>query len=68
MKKSITLTPACDGLVRYKNATGMSPNTIRNDHTTFATLRVKAFFPGDPAFEATARDQLIDFFAWLRDE
>jgi len=31
MKKSaITLSQACDGLVRYKSATGMSPNTIRN--------------------------------------
>ena len=36
MKKSITLTQACDGLVRYKSATGMSPNTIRNCRTTFA--------------------------------
>jgi len=36
MKKSISLTQACDGLVRYKSATGMSPNTIRNYRTTFA--------------------------------
>jgi len=66
MKKSITLSQACDGLVRYKSATGMSPNTIRNYRTTFAKL--KAFLPDDPAFEAITRDQLIDFFAWLRDE
>jgi len=39
MKKSITLTQACDGLVRYKSATGMSPNTIRNYRTTFAKLQ-----------------------------
>jgi hypothetical protein len=44
----------------------MSPNTIRNYRTTFAKL--KAFFPANPAFEAITRDQLIDFFAWLRDE
>jgi integrase/recombinase XerD len=76
MKKSITLSQACDGLVRYKSATGMSPNTIRNYRTTFAKLQ--AYFashpePGktesqDPAFDAITRDQLIDFFAWLRDE
>jgi integrase/recombinase XerD len=66
MKKSITLTQACDGLVRYKSATGMSPNAIRNYRTTFAKL--KAFFPDDPAFGAITRDQLIGFFAWLRDE
>jgi hypothetical protein len=65
-EKSISLTQACDGLVRCKSATGMSPNTIRNYRTTFAKL--KAFFPDDPAFEAITRDQLIDLFAWLRDE
>ena len=46
MKKSITLTQACDGLVRYKSATGMSPNTIRNYRTTCAKL--KAYFESHP--------------------
>jgi integrase/recombinase XerD len=46
MKKSITLSQACDGLVRYKSATGMSPNTIRNYRTTFAKLQ--AYFAGHP--------------------
>jgi aspartate aminotransferase-like enzyme len=46
MKKSITLTHACDGLVRYKSATGMSPNTIRNYRTTFAKLQ--AYFDSHP--------------------
>jgi len=40
MKKSITLSQACDGLVRFKNAAGMSPNTLRNYRTTFAKLQV----------------------------
>ena len=39
MKKNITLSQACDGVVRYKSATGMSPNTIRNYRTTFTTSR-----------------------------
>jgi integrase len=105
MKKSITLTQECDGLVRYKSATGMSPNTIRNYRTTFAKLQAyfdshpeRSYIPStgsgqalsgglqaavegaaetsassvepskDPAFDAITRDQLIDFFAWLRDE
>ena len=46
MKKSISLTQACDGLVRYKSATGMSPNTIRNYRTTFAKLQ--AYFDSHP--------------------
>ncbi len=73
MKKNITLSQACDGVVRYKSATGLSPNTIRNYRTTFAKLQ--AYFAGhpeqseeDPAFASITRDQLIDFFAWLRDE
>jgi hypothetical protein len=97
MKKSIALGQACDGLVRYKSATGMSPNTIRNYRTTFAKLQAyfeshpeRSCIPStssgqalsggpqaavegaaeskDPAFDAITRDQLIDFFAWLRDE
>jgi len=76
MKKSITLSQACDGLVRFKNAAGMSPNTLRNYRTTFAKLQ--AYFAShpepsatetkNPAFDSITRDQLIDFFAWLRDE
>ena len=46
MNKSISLTQACDGLVRYKSATGMSPNTIRNYRTTFAKLQ--AYFDSHP--------------------
>ncbi len=90
MKKSaITLSQACDGLVRYKSATGMSSNTIRNYRTTFAKLQ--AFFEShpeqsrilsggpqaavegaaeskDPPFASITRGQLIEFFAWLRNE
>jgi hypothetical protein len=50
MKKSITLTQACDGLVRYKSATGISPHTIRNYRTTFAKLQ---------ACSALARPRLL---------
>ena len=67
MKKSaITLAQACDGLVRYKSAVGMSPNTVRNYRVTFAKLQ--AFVKDDPPFPAITRDQLISFFAYLRDE
>ena len=51
MKKSITLTQACDGLVRYKSATGLSPNTIRNYRTTFAKLQ--AYFASHPERSAS---------------
>jgi hypothetical protein len=53
MKESITLSQACDGLLRYKNAIGMSPNTIRNYRTTFGKLQ--AFFSGDLAFSSRKR-------------
>ena len=67
MKKSaITLSQACDGLVRYKSAVGMSPNTVRNYRVTFAKLQ--AFVDDDPPFPAITRDQLISFFAYLRDD
>ena len=56
MKKSITLTQACDGLVRYKSATGMSPNTIRNYRTTFAKLQ--AYFDSHPERSEAERQHL----------
>jgi hypothetical protein len=62
----ITLSQACDGLVRYKTAVGKSPYTLRNYRTSFAKLQ--AHLADDPQFDAITRDQLIDFFAWLRDE
>lgn len=75
-KSAISLSRACDGVVRYKSAIGLSPNTIRNCRTTFAKL--KAYFEShperseaeskDPAFDSITRDHLTDFFAWLRDE
>ena len=30
MKKSISLSQACDGVIRHKSAVGMSPNTGRD--------------------------------------
>ena len=66
MKKSITLSQACDGVIRYKSAVGMSPHTIRNYRNSFTKLQ--AYFPDDPQFQAITRDQLVGFLAWLRDE
>ena len=34
-KKSITLSQACEGMIRYKQATGKSENTISDYHVTF---------------------------------
>ena len=53
MKKSITVSQACDGLVRYCKRDRHEPNTIRNYRTTFAKLQ--AYFADDPAFEAITR-------------
>ena len=66
MKMSITLSQACDGVIRYKSAVGMSPHTIRNYRNSFTKLQ--AHFPDDPQFQAITRDQLVGFLAWLRDE
>jgi hypothetical protein len=44
----------------------MSPNTLRNYRVTFAKLQ--AFFDDDPPFPAITREQLIGFFAYLRDD
>lgn len=37
-KNSLTLSQACEGLIRYKSAIGLSRHTIRNYRTAFAKL------------------------------
>jgi integrase/recombinase XerD len=67
MKKSnLTLSQACEGLIRYKVATGLSPHTVRNYRTSFAKLQT--YFAKDPPFGSITRDQLLDFFTWLQEE
>ena len=65
MSRSITFSQACDGLIRYKTAIGMSPHTIRNNRTGFAKLQ--AYLPDNPRFDAITREQLVGTFAWLQD-
>ncbi len=36
MRKSITLSQACEGILCYKSAAGLSPNTLSNYRTSFA--------------------------------
>jgi len=39
VKKLVNLSQACDGLLRYKNAAGVSPYTLRNYRTSHAKLQ-----------------------------
>jgi len=64
--KSLTLSQAIDGMLFYKRAAGKSPNTI--DSYRFLLDKLKLYFQDDPPFASITRDQLIQFFAWLRDE
>ena len=67
MKKStITLSQACDGLVRYKSAVGLRPNTIH--HYRYSFTKLLAYFSNDPLFAAITKQQLVGFFAYLRDD
>lgn len=65
-RNTITLSQACDGLVRYKQATGKSEHTVSDYRVSFKKLAL--FFPSDPLFSSITRKQMIDFFAWLQDE
>lgn len=66
MKKRITLSQACDGLVRPKIAAGRSEYTVCNYRTSFA--KFQDYFGADPQFDAITRDQLIGFLVWLQEE
>ncbi len=75
-KPVITLSQACDGMIRSKTAEGVSVNTVRNDRTAFRKLQAYfASHPGrgsgeatDPPLASITRGQLVEFFAWLREE
>ena len=62
--KSLTLSQAIEGMLFYKRAAGKSPNTTES----YRFLLNKLYFKDDPSFVSITRDQLIQFFAWLRDD
>ncbi len=66
MARQLALSLACEGLLRYKTATGKSPHTIEDYRSSFKKLLV--FIKDDPPIGSIARDQLVAFFAWLQDD
>ena len=66
MAKNLSLSLACEGLIRYKTATGKSPHTIADYKTSFKNLLL--FFEDDPPIGTIQRNRLVSFFAWLQDE
>jgi integrase/recombinase XerD len=64
-KNLITLSQAVDGLLLYKKAAGKSQHTINDYRCQLGKLR--RFLPGDPPLASITREQLTQFFAWLRD-
>jgi len=64
--KTIKLSQACEGMIRYKQATGKSDGTINDYRVTFKKLCL--YFKDDPPFAEITRAALIEFFAWLQHE
>jgi hypothetical protein len=62
----ITLSKACEGMIRYKQATGKSDHTISDYRVTFKKLFL--YFPNDPPIASITRAQMVDFLAWLQQE
>jgi site-specific recombinase XerD len=65
-KKNITLSQACEGMIRYKQATGKSENTIADYSVTFKKLFY--YFESDPPINTITKGDMIEFFAWLQEE
>jgi hypothetical protein len=63
---TLKLSQACEGMLRYKAATGKSPHTIVDYRSSFKKLQL--YFSSDPPFASITRAQLIAFFAWQQDE
>ena len=65
MATSLTFSQACEGLIYYKTAIGLSPHTLTDYRVSFAKL--SKFLEGDPPFACLTRAKLVSFFAWLQD-
>ena len=65
-KKSVTLSQAYEGMIRYKQATGKSENTIADYRVDFEKLF--CYFKSDPPIHAIKRGEITEFFAWLQED
>lgn len=59
-KKSILLSQACEGMIRYKQATGKSEYTIADYRVSFKKLI--QYFESDPQFAAITSGEMIDIW------
>jgi site-specific recombinase XerD len=66
MAHQITLKQACEGLVQYKTAVGLSPHTISDYKNTFKKLFL--FFDNKIQLEEIDRKKMVEFFAWLQED
>jgi integrase/recombinase XerD len=66
MARSPKISQAFQGMILEKRAAGLSVHTIADYQNTLK--KVLLHFPGDPQIATITRDQLIQFFAWLRDD
>jgi integrase/recombinase XerD len=66
MARSLTLSQAFQGMILEKRAAGLSPHTISDYQNT--CKKVLLYFTKNPVFTSITREQLVKFFAWLRDD
>jgi len=65
-RNSLKLSHAIEGMILEKRADGKSLNTISNYRVAFKKLQL--FLGDDPPLRSVTREQLVAFFAWLRDD
>jgi integrase/recombinase XerD len=65
-KYKILFSQACEGMIRYKAAVGMSDHTITDYKISFRKLA--AFLKEDLPLQAITRDKIVGFFAYLQSD
>ncbi len=60
-RKTILLSQACEGMIRYKQASGKSENTIADYRVTFK--KVLGYFESDPPIGDITKGEVVEFFA-----
>jgi hypothetical protein len=66
MVHELSLSQACEGIIRNKMAIGRSQHTIAVYRVSFKKLLL--FFESDPPIASITHKEMVTFFAWLLDE
>jgi len=67
-RKTILLSQTCEVMIRYKQASDKSENTIADYRVTFTKVLVLGYFESDPPIGDISKNEMVEFFAWFQED